>query len=365
MIKVCHISTAHAANDQRIFHKECVSLSRNNFDVSLIISNPKDEIIKGVKIIDIPKLNRLKRFLRSGWRAYRKAKQVDADIYHIHDPELLPFALLLKWRGKKIIYDVHEDLPKQILSKHWINPVLRKSVAFFTRKFENFVSRRMTAVITATPKINERFLKLNSRSVNINNFPFPDELENINTEWSQKKNEICYIGGITAIRGVLQLLEAMSITENVNLNMGGEFNPSALKETLQQSKGWEKVKYHGFVNREKMSELLARSKAGLVTFLPEPNHIDAQPNKMFEYMSAGIPVIASHFPLWKEIIEGNHCGICVDPENPTAIAEAINYIITHNHESEQMGLNGSRAVKEKYNWLIEEKKLIALYQSIS
>ncbi len=95
-----------------------------------------------------------------------------------------------------------------------------------------------------------------------------------------------------------------------------------------------------------------------------PNHVDAQPNKMFEYMSAGIPVIASDFPLWREIIEGCGCGICVDPLDPKKIAEAIDYLVDNPEIARRMGENGRKAVYDRYNWDVEEKKLLALYDSL-
>ena len=104
--------------------------------------------------------------------------------------------------------------------------------------------------------------------------------------------------------------------------------------------------------------------AGMVIFRPVPNHINSQPNKLFEYMSAGIPVIASNFPLWQQIVEGNKCGLCVDPLNTRAIAEAIDYMVEHPEEAEEMGQNGREAVLEKYNWEIEEQKLLSFYQQV-
>ncbi|MNR34850.1 GDP-mannose-dependent alpha-(1-6)-phosphatidylinositol monomannoside mannosyltransferase [compost metagenome] len=121
---------------------------------------------------------------------------------------------------------------------------------------------------------------------------------------------------------------------------------------------------HGFVGRGEVREIMSRSVAGVVTFLPAPNHIDAQPNKMFEYMSAGIPVIGSNFPLWKTIIEGNQCGVCVDPADPVEIAAAIDHLFIHQSEAREMGVRGRIAVLEKYNWDSEGAKLIALYQEI-
>ena len=148
------------------------------------------------------------------------------------------------------------------------------------------------------------------------------------------------------------------------MHLLGKYSPDSFREIFTKIACCDKINELGFVDRNTTAEIMARSKAGIVTFLPVPNHVDAQPNKMFEYMSAGIPVIGSNFPLWKEIIEGNHCGICVNPKNAKEIADAINYIMEHDREAAQMGENGKQAVKNKYNWKVEEKKLVELYNDL-
>jgi glycosyltransferase involved in cell wall biosynthesis len=137
-----------------------------------------------------------------------------------------------------------------------------------------------------------------------------------------------------------------------------------VKEEIGQYQEWKSVKFLGYLNREDVNKILSESKVGLVTLHPIPNYLESLPVKMFEYMSAGIPVVASDFPLWKEIIEGNKCGICVDPLNPKEIAKAVNYIIDNPKEAQKMGENGKKAVENKYNWKIEEKKLLNLYKGI-
>jgi glycosyltransferase involved in cell wall biosynthesis len=148
------------------------------------------------------------------------------------------------------------------------------------------------------------------------------------------------------------------------LKLCGKFFEPSVESKIKGEPGWEKVEYFGSLNMKKVMQVLNQSIAGLVTFHPLPNHINAQPNKMFEYMSAGIPVIASDFPLWSEIIVGNDCGLCVDPLNPQAIAEAIDFLCENPMEAERMGKNGLRVVKEKYNWSTEEKNLINLYNKV-
>ena len=118
------------------------------------------------------------------------------------------------------------------------------------------------------------------------------------------------------------------------------------------------------MGRNEVANVMSCSKAGIVIFHPLPNHIDAQPNKMFEYMSAGLPIISSNFVLWKEIVERNNCGICVNPLEPKEIAQSIEYIITHSNEAKEMGQNGKKAVLEKYNWGVEEKKLFEVYKGL-
>ena len=154
-------------------------------------------------------------------------------------------------------------------------------------------------------------------------------------------------------------------TTNARLQLGGKFSETTVEQTAKAYSGWTKVDVLGFLDREGVKTILARSVAGLVTFLPLPNHIDAQPNKMFEYMSAGIPVIASNFPLWRDIIEGNDCGLCVDPLNSAAIAEAIDFLINNPERAQAMGENGFKAVQQIYNWTIEEMKLLDFYQKLN
>jgi glycosyltransferase involved in cell wall biosynthesis len=366
IIKICHITSAHNWNDIRIFVKECSSLAKHGFEVSLVAANCETQTVNNVKIVGVESIGKGRFFrMRKTSRAiYEKAKSLNADIYHFHDPELLPHGLRLKKAGKKVIYDAHEDLPRQILSKYWINKYLRKIASRVFERYENRIVRKLDFIVTATPHIRDRFLKINKNTIDINNFPLENELS-IPTAWADKKAEVCYIGGITQIRGNDVLVDAMEHIDKVTMVMAGPFATEEYGNSLKQKAGWAKVNYQGIVDRNQVALIMSHAKAGMVTFLPLPNHIDAQPNKMFEYMSAGIPVIGSNFPLWKEIIEGNNCGICIDPTNPQDIAKAINSIIQSDSLAEQMGKNGREAVLKKYNWTVEESKLVELYNKVA
>jgi glycosyltransferase involved in cell wall biosynthesis len=251
-----------------------------------------------------------------------------------------------------------------MLSKPYLNKGLLWMLSKCLTVYESWACAKFDGILAATPFIRDKFLRINAQTLNINNFPLLHELEN-SSSWADKRKEVCYVGGIAKIRGIQEVCAAMALLKtDARLNLVGAFSEAPFESQVKSSPGWQRVNSMGLLSRARVREVLSRSMAGLVTYLPLPNHIDAQPNKMFEYMSAGIPVIASDFPLWRKIIGGNNCGLLVDPLDPAAIAKAIDYLAENPREAQRMGENGRIAVEERYNWESEKKKLLRFYDKI-
>lgn len=369
LIKVCIITTVHPVFDVRIFHKECKTLVKAGYEVFLIAQHDREEIIDEVHIVPLPKVkSRLKRMLLLPIKALSTALKIKADVYHFHDPELIPIGVLLKLlKRKKVIYDVHEDYSKQILSKYYISKIIRKGIANIIKAVEHISSVFFDGIITATDDILRNFT-YHKRAISVKNFAIIANFSNIRkVDENKDVFSLIYVGGLTEARGIIQMIQALEFinsNKQIKLILCGKFEPHDLEVKVRSLKEFEKVEYLGWVESREVPALLSKANVGMVCFSPEPNHINAMPNKLFEYAIAGLPVIASNFPLWRDIVEGNKCGICVDPLKPEEIAQAIEYLIEHPDDAKKMGENGRKAVLGKYNWEKESKKFLKFYEEM-
>jgi glycosyltransferase involved in cell wall biosynthesis len=364
--KVVHLSTHHSVGNVRLFTKECRSLAKAGYAVTLVAPYDHNTVVDGVQIKAIPKESRrLKRMTVTTGQVYREAIRLDADLYHLHMVELIPVGLLLLARGKKVIYDCYEDAPRSILTRFYLPDNLKRPISWLLERLENFAAPRFSAVVAATPTIGARFQSLNTHTVVVNNFPLQDELRPPNdVSWAQRSMAVTYLGALAPPRGLYQMIEAMAYMPDhlgATLKLAGPFSPPESRIKATRLQGWKWVEELGILSRSQVAKLLSQVSAGLAVYLPAPNHIEAMPNKLFEYMAAGIPMIASDFPLWREIVEKAGCGLLADPLDPQAIAEASEHQLTHPAEAEAMGKRGRRAVEKSYNWEKESEKLIDLY----
>lgn len=363
------LTVGHKRFDTRIWVKEIASLKAGGISVRYIVADGAgDETVDGVEINDfgpIPDRIGFRRRIIKMYGVVRDSGLKKGDIVHFHDGIFLPFAYLLWLRGCKVIYDVHEDYPRQVMNSRFPAAV-KRALSLALSLLEWFAGKVLHGFVAATPTIAIRFPE--HKTVTVKNFPVPKEFQATDpVDWEHRALRAVYVGGLSIPRGVKEMLDAIHFASRKNkslrLTLAGHYSPQSIRDELIAMPGWAAVEELGWIGRGDVASLLRDARVGLVLLHPTKNYIDAYPVKLFEYMSAGIPVIASNFPLWREIVNGSNCGLLVDPLNPGEIANAICWLIDHPEIAEEMGRNGRDAVNRKYNWSNEEAKLLAFYRS--
>ncbi len=363
-MNICHITSVHNATDNRIFYKECISLKNIGFNVSLIAPGVEDHLKDGIKVYGIPaNAKRIKRFiLTSFFYSYKKVKNINAEIFHFHDIELIPVGVLLKLSGKKVIYDIHENNPAALLSRPYMkNEMLKVLLSKTIDIFEKIAVHFFDALITATPDISKRFIK--HKPFTVRNFPILptyDEIPNISIE--KKKQSIIYVGGMSKIRGILELITAFEQIDEAELWLLGEFESPEFEQECKNLKGWDNVKYFGRVKPFEVFSYIKQADIGIITFLPKPNHITSLPTKPFEYMACGLPLIMSNFQYWKDLFKES--SLYVDPESSSDISEKIKLLLSDKKRLAEMGERNLNLAQNEYNWEKESKNLLDAYKFI-
>lgn len=353
-MKICHMTSAHDSLDDRIFLKECVSTAKAGYNTYLVAQGESFQK-NDVQVIGIGEQNRtrLRRMLFTSRDIYTSAVALDADVYQFHDPELLPYGLKLKKSGKRVIYDSHEDVPRQIMAKEWLPLFMRKAISCIFERYEKYVSKKLDCVIAATVHIEQIFKVKGIKAITVKNYPILGDISGCNDDYFLRNNQVCYAGGLTRQRGITEMVQAVQFCDG-KLCLAGDMDDDYKRE-LEQKNSWSKVDMLGYINREELNEMYNQSRIGMAVLKRTPNHVNALAIKLFEYMAAGIPIICSDFPLWIKIVSDNKCGICVPPESVEKIAEAIKYLLDNPEIAKSMGDEGKKVVREKYNWENEEE----------
>lgn len=366
--KVCHFSSVHKDNDIRVYAKECLTLAGAGYDTTLIACDGQ-QTSESVHLIKVKEEGgRFKRIFLRAYDVYRTARNVKADIYHFHDPELLPYGLIIKIITRaKVIYDSHECYPEDLQNKEWLPKYLRMPVAKIYKFIEDLGARNFDMVVAATPYIYKRFEGVAKKIVTVNNYPRLQEFgSESDAKPSIKRDGVCYVGAISEIRGILPFLDSLvNVDPDVKVYVAGTFATENIKKLVFTHPNWVRVEYSGQVGRAEIRNIYEKSFAGIVNFLRAPNHEFSQPNKLFEYMAAGMPVIASDFQLWKDIIEPTACGITVKPDSASEIANAINTLYTDEKLAKTMGRAGREAIVAKYSWEREGVVLVNAYNELT
>lgn len=281
---VVHLTTVHPRYDGRIFLKECASLVKR-FSVYVVVADGRgDETKNNIRILDIgSSKNRWHRIFFKTFAMLTKAFKLKADVYHLHDSELLPVGVVLKIFGKKVIYDAHENLSATVSYKQYIPIYLRGCVGFLVKNIEKLSVCFFDGLVAANQSIGNQF-KLHKTYI-VPNYTINNEFKESVAVKKKYGVKLCYVGGISEIRGICQLVDALYGTK-VELILAGPFESDELKQRVMASAGWKNVDYRGTVSREEVCRIYSSSSAGVITFLPHPNHDACSPNKLYEYLSA-------------------------------------------------------------------------------
>jgi glycosyltransferase involved in cell wall biosynthesis len=366
--KVAHLTSAHPVSDVRIFRKQCRSLAATGYEVVLVAPHERDERIDGVRIRAVPQAhNRFERMTRTARDVVRIAAAEKPQIYHLHDPELLLWSLPLRLRGSRVVFDMHEDLPKASRTKLWLPPWLRNCLSWLTRIGERALLTGMPVVFAETSYQRDRpWVK---RSATVLNMALVDELISIETA-KRAVFTICYVGWVFPDRGALNMLAAMDILADrrrvAEFECIGPIAEECRAEVMERaSRAKLPVRMSG--QRLPPNEAwrrVARCQVGLAVLRRAPNSYESYPTKLFEYMALGMPMITSNFPLYRNVVEGNSCGLCVDPDRPDELADAIEWLMDHPAEAAEMGRRGREAVLREFNWNREVGKLLRFYEEL-
>ncbi len=373
-MRVAHLSIIHKPLDTRVFRKQCRALAADGYEVHLVVGGAPERAVEGVHLHSIAATDArpaLRDQLPRLWRTARVAFALRASVYHLHDPHLIWLGVILKRRGAQVIYDVHEDYPAKARTEHADRRVHRALKALTWSTLERIARRALDAFVCASPAIAAKFPA--DRTVVVGNLPLHREFaaprNGSACPYRERTNTLLYVGSLTKTRGFFEITRALDLLpaeRECRLRVVGQFRDRTVARAATTSPTSGRLEIVPFQPYGRVIEELLSARIGLVLLHPLPNHTDPiRSNKLFEYMSAGIPVIASDLPRWREIVLGVDCGLVVNPLDPAAIAAAIDYLLTHASEAEAMGQRGREAVWSQLNWDSDRTRLLSLYRDLT
>lgn len=371
VLKVCHIISGYYRNDARVFYRQCLSLKKN-FEV-YILTNDGDPngLQEGVKVISCTRtaLPRWKAILFASRYFYKQAIEIDADVYQLHSPELLPLALKLKKNRKKVIYDAHEDMPAHILEKEWLPKWLRGLVSFFFEKYSIYIYKKIDEIISPHSHVILKMRSSINKGILIPNFPLvKHKIGQTELNFISRKNIFCYSGTVYSYSNQEMICEALMYLKNASYKIAGYIEENH-KIKILKNEAEEQIEFLGRLNQNDLANFYSNSIAGLVIYdykLNLGNKVGSYAtNKLFEYMEAGLPIICTDYDLWRDIVDRYKCGIYVKPGDTLSLINAMTKIMNDKKSSFEMGQNGRHAVETEFNWKFTEKDYINLYHRIT
>lgn len=372
-VKVCHVCSGHTSDDPRVFHKECRSLAQEGYDVHLVATDRNLTSYQSDNVtihpLPFPK-SRLERIFRR-WMVADIAARVSADVYHVHEPELLG-PILNRVGCTPVIYDVHESYLDVLEQREWIPRVVRPFAKALWQRLEAKLVRKCRAIVTVVEPIAERYSNLHNRVEIIRNFPY-FSCEEFNGISPPDRMQACvFAGALRKDRNLKNMVLAIGLLRKrgvtLQLWLAGKWESAEYEQAIRKLAIREgvtdQVHYSGILSHQDALALESRASIGMATLLPIQNSVNSLPIKVFECMALGLPIVYSNFPLLQAYIGNCGVGLAVDPEKPEQIADALESLVKDPGMAVSMGQSAKRAVAEKFNWANEGKRLSALYREI-
>lgn len=366
---VCLMTTAQPSNDVRLFYRESVSLAKAGFEVHVVIPSEASGIREGVRVHATKRLRpRFLRMVLAPWIAAYRALRIRADIYHLHDPELLPVAFALRWLARKrVVFDVRESVRRQIFGKEWLPAWSRKAVSFLYGILER-VCLKGCAIVVA----NDRSLEDFPKSYLVRNFPDVSD-EMIRAAWPMEKRlqdpMLLYVGGVWETRGAIAYVELENWLRqrghNCKLKIVGYYDPhfgEILRRKIRSYQLEDWIEIPGRLDYPECVDLMRQAVLGLAVLTPTPNYTFCLSGKILEYMMCGTPVLCSNFDHWRPYVNG--AGMAVNPENIEEVCRTCEQMLQNREMLEEMGRKGMQAVRLRYNWASEFGELVRCYEEL-
>lgn len=395
------ISTTHLLKDSRIYYKEVMSLKKNGYDVTCIYIGKEDKsgvTEDGINYIEVKEYIKTYNFLnrifeyksyiyeRHSYETYLKiyniCKEIRCDVYHLHDIYLLQIVKQIKALPfkPKIIYDVHESYPDIVLDYNKNNTSIIKYLFYLYLCFWELIqASKCDYIINVEGSINrrfERFLGKNKTDI-IFNYPLTEMLklnENI-IPYEEKKYDLIYCGGITKLRGALDIIRMVNVgkayKKDLSIVFVGQINDSNLSNEInayiKENNLSDNIKFSGSVPFLKVWDYYRQSKIGLIPLHNIKKFRRAVPIKLFEYMISGLPIVGSNLPYIKKVVlDGDYrCGEIVNNiENPDEFCESLFKILDNKDLYNKYSNNSIKAIQDVFNWTTMELKLLDIYNSM-
>ncbi len=386
-MRILYIWDADYPWDIRV-EKICKALMKNGHDVHIAARNlkklPEYENIEGLHIHRLKAwqndtfnyLLSFPAFFSPIWRRFLdniiRSNRIELII--VRD---LPMAVAGIWAGERhkisIIFDMAEDYVAMIWDI-WrkrkfsgLNLLVRNP--YLARYVERYVFKNSDHILVVIDEAMDTVIKgggsqkkitIVGNTSPLNCFKKYDIQMNENLQLIEKRFSVIYTGGIQMGRGIQIALEAIpevikKIPDFLFVIIGNGYATEQLKKIIEDRRLQDHVLWIGWVDHKKIFDYIRVSKIGLIPHFVT-NHVNTTiPNKLFDYMGCGLPVISSDALPIKRILDEEKCGLTFKSGDANALSRAILKIYNTDFD---YGKSGIEAVKRKYNWEEDEKRLI-------